>query len=392
MALRNSPVVNLDNLGWIANIAFAYLFGGYGMNRSAIKSGHGFRQASQFRTRLVALTLFALVLSSAGGCRSWWGMRPVPAKAVGACPTYVPTEKNMVSLPPYVVEPPDILLIDALRVIPKAPFQIQPLDVLQVEAEGTRLDQPIKGLYLIEPGGMLNLGPGYGKVKVGGLSLEEAADAVVVQLRKTLQAPQVSVSLNESGGQQQISGEPLIGPDGTINLGTYGSVYVAGLTIREAKEAIEKHLTEFLEAPLVSVDVYAYNSKVYYVITEGAGFGDNIQRFPITGNETVLDAISQVQGLSRLSSKNIWIARPSPAGCDQVLPVRWNEIVSGAGTQTNYQVLPGDRVFIAQDHLIAIDSWVNKLLNPIERIFGTSLLGIQTVQTAQRFPEGQTTF
>ena len=106
----------------------------------------------------------------------------MPAKAVGAPCRYVPSEKNMVSLPPYVIEPPDILLIDALRIIPKEPFQIQPLDVLQVEVEGTKLDQPISGLYLVEPGGMLNLGPGYGKVKVGGLSLEEATAAVTKQL------------------------------------------------------------------------------------------------------------------------------------------------------------------------------------------------------------------
>ena len=333
-----------------------------------------------------------LLLISTAGCRTWWGLAPVPASAVGALPCFVPTELNKVSLPPYVVEPPDILLVDALRVIPKQPFQIQPLDVLQVEADGTRLDAPIRGLYLVEPGGMLNLGPGYGKVRVGGLSLEEATDMVTKKLKETLINPQVSVTLNESGGQQQIAGEHLIGPDGTINLGTYGSVYVAGLTIQEAKEAIEKHLAQYLEAPLVSVDVYAYNSKVYYVITEGAGFGDNIQRFPVTGNETVLDAISQVQGLSRLSSKNIWIARPSPAGCDQMLPVRWDEIVSGGGVRTNYQVLPGDRVFIKQDHMIALDSWVNKILNPIERIFGTTLLGLQTVQTAQRFPQGLSNF
>ena len=102
----------------------------------------------------------------------------------------------------------------------------------------------------------------------------------------------------------------------------------------------------------------------------------------------MLDAISQVQGLSRLSSKNIWIARPSRSGCDQILPVRWDEIAPGAGTCTNYQVLPGDRIFIAQDHLIALDSFVNKVLNPIERIFGTTLLGMQTIQTAQSFPEG----
>ena len=34
---------------------------------------------------------------------------------------------------------------------------------------------------------MLNLGPGYGKVKVGGLSLEEARTAVIKQLQATLQ-------------------------------------------------------------------------------------------------------------------------------------------------------------------------------------------------------------
>jgi polysaccharide export outer membrane protein len=256
-----------------------------------------------------------------------------------------PSEKTgRISLPPYIVEPPDVLLIDSLRVIPKAPFKIQPLDVLQIEVVGTKHDQPIKGLFLIEPGGMVNLGPGYGKAKVSGLSLEEAADAITAQLKKTLNNPEVSVTLNESGGQQQISGKHLIGPDGTINLGTYGSVYVAGLTIREAKEAIEKHLTEYLESPLVSVDVSAYNSKVYYVITHGPN-GDSVQRFGITGNETVLDAISQVKGLSDLGRKEIWIARPMQSGQDQILKVNWKDITSGANN-TNYQVLPGDRIFI----------------------------------------------
>ena len=57
---------------------------------------------------LAALALALLI--AAPGCRTWAGLRPVPAKAVGAQPRYVPSEKNMVSLPPYVIEPPDILL------------------------------------------------------------------------------------------------------------------------------------------------------------------------------------------------------------------------------------------------------------------------------------------
>ena len=338
--------------------------------------------------RFVLVLLTLAVLAGAGGCRTWWGLTPVPAQVVAAPCQYVPHEGEKVSLPPYTIEPPDILLIDAQRIIPKEPFHIEPLDLLQVDADGTKLDAPIHGLYLVEPSGMLNLGASYGKVKVGGLSLEEATNAVVQQLRKTLNSPQATVTLNQSGGQQQIAGEHLVGPDGTVNLGTYGQVYVSGLTIQEACADIEKHLKQYLEAPEVSVDVYAYNSKVYYVVTQGAGFGDSIQKFPITGNETVLDAVSQVQGLSHLSSKNIWIARPAAGHCDQLLPVRWDEIVAGGGTQTNYQVLPGDRVFISEDHMVRLDSEVQRLKSPFERIFGFSLLGFQTVQSANAFPIG----
>jgi polysaccharide export outer membrane protein len=289
-----------------------------------------------------------------------------------------------------VIEPPDILLVDALRVVPKPPFRIQSFDTLQVIVEGTLLEQPINGLYVVEPGGMLDLGPSYGKVMVGGQSLEEAQDAVFRHLKRVLREPQVSLTLAQAAGQQQIAGEHLVGPDGTINLGTYGSVYVTGMTLEQAKAAIEKHLSQFLDAPLVSVDVFSYNSKVYYVITEGAGYGDNVARFPVTGNETVLDAVSQINGLSRLSSKDIWIARPAPSGvgCDQVLPVDIESIMKGGATATNYQLLPGDRVFIAQDQWVAFDSVIGKITAPFERIFGFVLLGSSAIQQMNRFPYG----
>ena len=53
----------------------------------------------------------------------------------------------------------------------------------------------------------------------------------------------------------------------------------------------------------MSVDVLAYNSKVYYVIMDGGGYGQQIVRLPCTGNETVLDAIAQVNGLPQVASK-----------------------------------------------------------------------------------------
>ena len=113
--------------------------------------------------------------------------------------------------------------------------------------------------------------------------------------------------------------------------------------------AVDDQLSKFLDRPRASVTVFAYNSKVYYVITEGIGTGDQAARFPITGSETVLDAIAQVKGLTGLSSKKIWIARPAPgAGGDTILPIHWGEITKGASAAMNYQVFPGDRIFVTE--------------------------------------------
>ena len=72
---------------------------------------------------------------------------------------------------------------------------------------------------------------------------------------------------------------------------------MAGLTLLQAKVAIERVLAQYVLDPEVTVDVRAYNSKDYFGITDGAGYGQQVYRFPITGNDTVLRAISFIQGL-----------------------------------------------------------------------------------------------
>ena len=301
----------------------------------------------------------------------------------------VPRELSKVTLPPYIIEPPDILTIDAVRILPKSPYHLRALDVLTIEATGTLEDAPIGGAYPIGPDGVITLGTPYGSVPVAGMTVEEASRAIDEQLRKLLRDPNVTVNIAQLAGQQQIAGEHLVSPDGTVTLGTYGSVYVTGMTLAEAKAQIEAHLSRFLEEPEVAVDVFAYNSKVYYVITQGAGLGDGVTRFSVTGNETVLDAISQINGLESVSSKRIWIARPVP-GCNeyQVLPVDWCAITGLGGAATNYQVLPGDRVFVAEDQLVAFDNSLAKLIAPMERLFGVTILGTQTVSGLRFFHRG----
>lgn len=106
----------------------------------------------------------------------------------------VPTEKDKSTLPTYIIEPPDILMIDAVKLVPKAPYHIEPLDVLQIQVANPLIDQPIAGPYPVDPGGAVDLGPAYGKVLVEGQTMDEAQHTIETHLKSILRDPQVSVN------------------------------------------------------------------------------------------------------------------------------------------------------------------------------------------------------
>jgi polysaccharide export outer membrane protein len=284
-----------------------------------------------------------------------------------------PRELNKVTMPPYRIEPPDVLLINALRVVPKPPYKIDPLDELLIQAPPAQVmpNEPISGRYPVGPDGQVDLGYSYGKVSVVGLTPEQAKAAVAKHVADVhgIKAPAVVLGPGQTRGAQQVRGEHLVRMDGTVSLGIYGDVYVTGLTMAEAKQAVEAQLAKALLNPEVTVDVRAYNSKFYYVIYDGGRYGEQIIKVPVSGGETVLDAIAELRELPASSSTHrIWIARPVPAqvGSRQILPVDWAAITEGGSAVTNYQLMPGDRVYVKADHWVGMHRLMGKVLGMFE--------------------------
>jgi hypothetical protein len=100
----------------------------------------------------------------------------------------------------------------------------------------------------------------------------------------------------------------------------------------------------------VAEKVGGHGGKVCYVIADKVRSGQTVYTFPITGGETVLDAIASSQDLPPVVSKcSIWVARLSPEGGEspQILPVDWLGITSRGEFATNHALRPGDRIYVA---------------------------------------------
>ena len=154
------------------------------------------------------------------------------------------------------------------RLVPDAAINIiQPLDVLQIRAINTLLDQPIDGFFLVYPDGQVALGPAYGRVKVSGLTWEQAEKEITRHLKTIVVRPEVQVALARRGPSpesallpkypyrirvwdvisisaigtlvdQPIDGLYLVEPGGLVALGPpYGRAKINGMTCDQAESA-----------------------------------------------------------------------------------------------------------------------------------------------------------
>ena len=166
-----------------------------------------------------------------------------------------------------------------------------------------------------------------------------------------------------------VSTDQTVAADGTIDLGVYGRVGVAGATVEEIEDRVRiavcrltpevceppedlpedpaeaARLIERIARGPVSVRLLSPDSVVFYVLGEVAAPG----AYALDGRETVLDALLEAGGLSdRANRCEIILARPTgPHECRVVHRVCYDRLVQLGDASTNYQVRPGDRVYVA---------------------------------------------
>ncbi len=170
----------------------------------------------------------------------------------------------------------------------------------------------------------------------------------------------LAVEQTEFDASVRLPSDQTVRADGTIDLGTYGRLMVVGKTVDEVQQAVQQRVDRHVaaaaegdaavdepldgESQAVTVRLVDPESKVYYVVGEVNSPGT--QR--LVGRETVLDAIFAAGGLSDKAARHkIILSRPTVPGQFRiVMPVCYRHIVQLGDTSTNYQILPGDRIYV----------------------------------------------
>ncbi len=153
----------------------------------------------------------------------------------------------------------------------------------------------------------------------------------------------IEVFASAPDGTHLVQGQYVVGPDGTVNLGPHGSLCIAGDRISTAELKLQRQLGT---GTSVAVKIGSYNSKVFYLIYNANG-SDQVIRLPYTGTDNVLDALTNYRE-GDLSNQNIWISRPRHSSeKPMIIPIDFDAITVQANPKENYQLLPGDRLFVS---------------------------------------------
>ncbi|TWU48528.1 SLBB domain protein [Rubripirellula tenax] len=149
----------------------------------------------------------------------------------------------------------------------------------------------------------------------------------------------------ELDSEVRIPADQKILTDGTVDLGKFGRVVLAGHTVEGAEALIEQSIVASGEAS-EPINVRLLDPvHRFYVLGEVNSPGS----YPLEGHESVLDGILAAGGLTSAAAPcKILLARPTmPTSCRVTLPVCYREITQLGDTTTNYQLQPGDRIFVA---------------------------------------------
>ena len=164
-----------------------------------------------------------------------------------------------------------------------------------------------------------------------------------------------------------------IRPDGRISMQLVGELEVAGKTIADAMEAIQRAFARELKTPRVSIQVRGYSGQKVFVTGEVNRPGV----IAMPGHVTVAAAIADAGGVRlTANTKRIVLVRKGPDGGPELRTLVY--LSKGKmGPDAFTELRPYDIVMVPESRIANMDRWVEqhiKSLNPVNLSAGFTYL------------------
>ncbi len=143
--------------------------------------------------------------------------------------------------------------------------------------------------------------------------------------------------------EPDLSSAVTVRPDGMITLPLINDIRVEGLSTKDLQSLLEQKLKGFVNEPQVTIIVHLMRSRKVYLIGSVARQGP----FPLTGNMTVLQLISEAGGLGPFAkSGSIHVLR-TVNGRQIRIPFNYKKAIRGeTGKNEDILLAPGDMVVV----------------------------------------------
>ena len=164
-----------------------------------------------------------------------------------------------------------------------------------------------------------------------------------------------------------------VGPDGTVGMVFLGQAELAGKTISEASDAIEKGLAPYIKHPLVSVTVLEVAGET--VTVSGAAAKPGL--YGISASSRLADAYAMAGGSAQRLFNGIDVdvadlEHSMLVRGDEILPVDFRAAIEKGDPLNNVRLHKGDYIFIAQRMESSI-TLCGEVKNPQRRLYESGM-------------------
>jgi polysaccharide biosynthesis/export protein len=148
----------------------------------------------------------------------------------------------------------------------------------------------------------------------------------------------------------------MVQPDGFITLQGAGSLYVAGLTVPQAVEAVKKAYSKTLHEPIVDIDLVDFQRPYFVVFGQVGKPGQYDLRYDMT----LTEAVAVAGGFAPTAKTQAFLYHRDTAGGGWVeaREFKLKNMLHGKNITEDVSLRPGDMIFVPEKTITKVRKYV----------------------------------